>query len=222
MRTELHPYDVVHVCLPAPAGSSGEDEIVLDGWVASVTTKTKCRIIIDTHGREITIPSARFLIRKSTPLGLLEFDAVGESHHADDRLTLTVDLVGASRDVQRRDSCRIGLGSVARYRNLSAPAPHVESAWKSAVLHDVSLGGASIRIQDENLEMGQELMVEFTLSGTLFTMPAVVCRVGESASGTRGCCSVQFMDVKIPVQDRMARALTQAQLKIISSRVKTE
>jgi len=221
MRIEFSPYDVVHVCIPAASGNPADPAIELEGWVEAVITKTTFRIVVETRGHQIVMPVARLLIRKSTPRGLLEFDAVGHSPACSEKLTLTVDLVGMHRNVQRRDSCRIGVGSGARYRNLTVTTSD-EETWKTAVLHNVSLGGASMQVQDQQLELGHELMVEFTLGCTPFTLRAFVCRLGQRIGNSQGCCSLQFLNVDSLQQDRIAKEWARVQLKIINSRVKTD
>jgi hypothetical protein len=219
MSSELLRYEAVHICIPPSDASSGA-ELVLEGWVGAVNTKTRCQLILNKHQKQIETLPARLLIRKSTATGLVEFDAVGHSLVPGDEPVLTVDLVGASRNLQRRDSCRVGIGSTARYRNLNADSPEEPGAWHNAVVNEVSQGGASLQLQSGNLEVGQKLLVELTLSGVLFAVPAVVCRVGYRPDGKTGCCSLQFSDLAPRQQYSLGKAIAQAELKLLSTRLR--
>lgn len=161
---------------------------------------------------------ARFIICKRTPFGILEFDATGHFHLVEQKLTLQVKLLGTHRSVQRRASFRIDLRSEVRYR-LAADAGGC-SDWKTAELHDVSLGGLSIVSHDDTLEIEQELLIEFALRSTVYSASAVVRRIEiRNGSHTR-LYALEYIGLNSRQQDSMARAMVQLQISIINSRVK--
>jgi hypothetical protein len=221
MFPELSRYEAVHICIPSSDPTSSDAELVLEAWIGAVDTKTRCQLVLNKHQHQLETPPARLLIRRSTSMGLVEFDAVGRSLVPGDEPVLTVDLLGTGRNVQRRDSCRIGIGSTARYRNLN-PESLQDSPWHNAVVTEVSQGGASLQLQSGDVQVGQKLLVELTLSGTQLTVPAVVCRIGCGPDGKAGCCSLQFFDVAPQQQYALAKALAQAELKFLRTRLRVK
>jgi c-di-GMP-binding flagellar brake protein YcgR len=157
------------------------------------------------------------VVRKSTPFGLLEFDATGCSCWDEERLTFTVTREGTQRRVQRRAACRIELRSEARYRDLANSG----SEWKRAELCDVSIGGASLRLHREALDVGRELLIEFSLNDIIFSLPSVVRRI-EGRSSDSLLYALEYLEPGDRLQDRLAKAISQLQLRIIGSRVKID
>jgi hypothetical protein len=222
MRLHFFPCDSVRICILEPQGST-EPEMVLDGKVAFAAGDTLSIVLHNDSrlDRSLIPESSRFVIRKSTPFGILEFDATGQSHWMEEELTLTMKLLGTHRQIQRRASCRIELRSEVRYCDLAAAAGGIPE-WKTAELHDVSLGGASLSLQNGTLDVGHELFIEFALSNAIFSVPAVVRRVKERHRHDGPLYALEYLDLNTRQQDRMAKAIIQLQLKIISSRVKVD
>ena len=214
MPVEFELNEVVHVCIPGVLEAPGR---ILEGWVGEVSTRTRFNVVIDSRLSPTSIPE-EIVIRKNTSTGLLESDARARTLSAEKQLIIAVELTGHLRDVQRRDTCRVGVRSGTHYWK-RAPG---NAEWKVAVLQDISIGGASILLLGEQLEMGDELLVDLEVNGVRFVVPAVACRVGYRPDGSPGCCSVQFMHVDAQQQQSLAKATTKLQLKIISSRLRVK
>ena len=114
---------------------------------------------------------------------------------------------------QRRETCRIEPLLEVRYR-----ATNTEQ-WKTAELRDVSLGGTSLMLREE-LPIGLNVLLELPLNGTLFTLPATVCRLERPEKSEHNICALRYKSLEPRQQDRLSRAITQLQLKLISTRVK--
>jgi hypothetical protein len=212
VKFELH--EVVHVCIPEVLGKPGS---ILEGWVGEVSTRTQFNVVIDSRFRPSSIPE-EIVIHKNTPTGLLESDARAKTLSSEKRLIIAVELTGLFRDVQRRDTCRVGVRSGTHYWKRATG----DIGWKVAVPQDISIGGASILLHGEQLEVGDELLIDLEVNGVRFVIPAVACRVGYRPDGSPGCCSMQFMHVDAQQQQSLAKAITKLQLKIISSRLRVK
>jgi len=219
MGSDFFFSDVVRICIPVEADGSAEAEVVLKGRVAAATSNILSITVHDMarHNSGAIMDSVPCVVRKSTPFGLMEFDATGCSHWDKERLTLTVTLEGPKRRVQRREACRIELRSEARYRDLR----NVSSAWKTAEVHDVSISGASLRLRGEAFDVGSELLVEFSLFDRNFSLPCTVRRI-ETQTDHTVLYALEYFPIDTQLQDRLAKAISQLQTKIISSRVKID
>ena len=216
---ELAAFEAVQICIfPGDASASAAGRL-LDAWVESVALRTRCRLVLKS-GQKLDELPGRLLIRKSNAQGLVEIDAVGHALEGEDPVVLVVDLISNARNMQRRESCRIGVVSPARFRNLSLAKPEEDAIWHTAAFNDISLGGASLQLQGEPLVVGHRLLLELTLGGRLFQIPAIVCRVNLRADGKSGCASLQFTDLDRRQQDLLGRALAQEELKLLSRRVR--
>lgn len=211
----------VRVCIPAQSATSTEPEIVMSGRVANAVDNTLSIVLNDEalHHSGVFPRCARFIICKTTPFGILEFDANGHSNPDEEKLTLQVKLLGTHRSIQRRAAFRVELRSEVRYSSLSASVGGVR-AWKSGELLDVSLGGASILSQDDTLETGQELKIEFALDNVTFCASAAIRRIETRKCSHVRLYGLQYLDVDRKQQDAMAKAMSRLQMRIINSRVK--
>ena len=81
------------------------------------------------------------------------------------------------RRVQRREFYRIELRQEARYCDLAFNASGTRETGRTAELHDVSLGGASLWMQDEAVAIRQEFRLDVALNRTVFSVSAAVRRV---------------------------------------------
>jgi len=212
--------EIVHICIPAqPHGAAGE-EMVFEGKVAAATEKT-LSVAISLEEQRPSAFSAdvvRCVVRKSTRYGVLEFEARGRSQWWEEELMLTVTLLGSPREIQRRDSCRIDCHSEVRYRDLAITAP----TWKAAELRDVSLGGATLLVQNDTLNVGRELLLEFVLNDEKFSVAAVVRRIERREARSGHFYALEYLEPDNRQQDHMAKAIMKLQLKLISSRVKID
>jgi len=157
------------------------------------------------------------IVRKSTPFGLLEFDATGCSRWDEERLTFSETREGTQRRVQRRAACRIELRSEVRYRGLANSG----SEWKTAELCDVSIGGVSLRLHREALDVGRKVLIEFSLNDMFFSLPSVVRRI-EGRSSDSLLYALEYLEPGDRLQDRLAKAISQLQVRIIGSRVRID
>lgn len=219
MGSDFFFSEFVRICIPAEEDGGADAEVVLEGRVAATTGNTLLIAVRDTaqHNRGEIANSAPCVVRKRTPFGVLEFDASGCSRWDEERLTLTVTLEGPRRRIQRREACRVELRSEARYCNLL----NGKGAWKTAELHDVSVGGASLRLRGEMFDVGSELLVEFSLTDRNFSLPCTVRRM-EAQTDHTVLYALEYSAVDTQLQDRLAKAINQLQTKIISSRVKID
>ncbi len=215
--------DKVQIRIPAQPHEAATAGMVLEGKVAAAGCRT-LRITLDNQEQQSSefFPAlTRCVIRKITPRGMLEFDAIGYSQEPEEERTITVTLLGVHREIQRRDACRIECHCEARYRDLAMNTAG-RLSWKAAELHDVSLGGARLLLRNDTLEVGQELLVEFALNDETFSVPAAVRRI-EGRRGRNGrLCALQFLELDSRQRGRMAKAIMNLQSKIISSRVKID
>jgi c-di-GMP-binding flagellar brake protein YcgR len=148
---------------------------------------------------------------------LLEFDATGCSCWDEERLTFAVKLEGTQRRVQRRTACRVELCSEARYRELANSGRE----WRTAELRDVSIGGVSLQLHKEAFDVGRELLIEFSLNEIFFSMPSVVRRIEGQTNHTL-LYALEYLDPGDRLQDHLAKAISQLQVRIIGSRVRIE
>lgn len=215
------PSELVEICLPSP--TPGDSLMIFEGRVAAAGTRTlKISLINIGHtGLEALTRSPRCVIRKRTPRGMFEFDAVAEAHEANDsaagKVTVTLTMAGEIRPIQRRDYCRFIVGTQARYREIGESA---DESWRTAELHDVSLGGASLWLPLQELRAGTHLLVEFSLDGERFSLPAIVRRVESKRAAAPRLCAVEYLDPDHHQRDRMSRAIAKLQQRIISSRIR--
>lgn len=218
MASELSCYEAVRVAIP-----DGEDgaELVLDGWVEAISSKTRHRIVLNVALGTLTSLPARVMVRRATPSGIIEYDAVGRDLTEGTKPALTVDLTGNSRSLQRRNSCRVDVGTTTRYRNLSA-GETAASLWHKATVGDLSLGGAQINVSGGQIEVGNAVELELLLCDRLYLVPATVCRVGLRADNKAGCFSVQFGKHEKSLHDALGKSLAQAQLRLLSQRLRVE
>ncbi len=123
------------------------------------------------------------------------------------------------RRVQRREFYRIELRQEARYCDLAFNASGTRD-WRTAELHDVSLGGASLWMQDEAVAIRQEFRLDVALNRTVFSVSAAVRRV-EIRKGRDDArlTALEYLDLDRRQQDSMARAIVQLQIAIINSRL---
>jgi len=219
MSSDFFFSDVVRIYMPAEGDGGADVEAVLEGRIAAATSNTLSITVLDTarHNSRAIATSVPCVVRKKTPFGLLEFNATGCSRWDEDRLTLTVTLEGPKRRVQRREACRIELRSDARYRDLL----NGSSMWKTAELHDVSISGASLRLRGETFDVGSQLLVEFSLIDRNFSLPCTVRRM-EAQTDHTVLYALEYSVVDTRLQDRLAKAISQLQTKIIRSRVKID
>lgn len=210
----------VRVYIPAQPGVSAEPDIVVAGRVADAKDNTLSIVLNDEalHRSGVFPRCARFIICKSTPFGILEFDANGHWHRKEEKVTLEVKLLGSHRSIQRRASFRVELRSEVRYCESAASVSGTRD-WKTGELHDISLGGASLLLQDDALEIGQELMIEFALDNTIFSAFVVVRRIEVRKSSRARLYALEYRDLDSRQQDRMAKAMVQLQMRVINSRV---
>ncbi len=197
--------------------------MAIEGRIA-VTIGHTLSIVLNDEARQHfdLLPSyARFIICKSTPFGILEFDADGHSQWMDEKLTLQVTLLGTHRSVQRRASFRIELRSEVCYCDLAGGVGGTRD-WKTAELHDVSLGGAALLTQDDALEIGRELLLEFALGSTTFSVSSAVRRIEIRKSHNARLYALEFLKTDTRQQTRMGRAMFQLQVAVINSRVKID
>lgn len=163
--------------------------------------------------------ASRFYLRRITSSGILEFRMDGRMQPSGQRCQLQGRVARQHRVVQRRNSCRVEINAVARYCTLPFPAGQ-EPAWTGTELRDVSLTGASLMPAAQGtLAVGARLLLEFTLNGEAFSMPAAVVRASEEGC-TEARLGVEYSEINTRQQDRLARAIIQLQLKLISSRVR--
>jgi hypothetical protein len=216
MRLQLSPNDVVCICIPESDNSAGSD-IVFEGRVVEVMHDTLSISLFDEGSRDFSfvLPSRRFIVRKRTPFGLLEFDGTGYLDRVEDRLTLLVRLLGEDRRIQRRDSCRTEVHSAVRYGDFKI-ADIDRSEWRSAELREVSRCGASLLLEDNLLDIGHKILIEFVLDEAMFSLPAVVCRLVQTGGHAR-VCSLKYIDLDTQQRDRIATAIIQLQIRIIAS-----
>lgn len=219
MGLHLFPGDKVRVCLP-PESSLGQ-ETALDGTVLGLAGES-FRIALPPELPPLAIllaPDSRFLLSKSTPYGILEYDATGHFLNDGHKLILNVELLGRRRKVQRRSACRVEIRSEVRYRGLAGPA-RGDTEWKTGELHDVSTGGLMLHLRGDRLKTGDQLMLEFNLNHSLFSLPAVVVHRSHAGGRNQGeLYGLEYLDLSAREQDRMARAMVQLQLMVIGSRV---
>lgn len=225
-NTGFLPSELVQIRLPAQSG--GESETTFDGRVAAAGYRT-LRISLSNVGQscvEMFSHSARCVISKHTPRGMLEFDALGETHDsAAGESMLTVTILGPLRQIQRRDYFRFMIGTQARYCILEKSGEAKElgnGPWHAAELHDVSLGGASLLLPHRELRAGLHLVIEFSLNGQMFSFPAVVRRIQPRHAGALYLYGVEYLDLDRRQQDRMSKAIAKLQQKIIRSRIKVD
>jgi hypothetical protein len=221
MQFHFLPTDLVQISIPAPQNSPACD-ILLRGSIAAATENT-LSIVLRNPGKQSSDffrTSTRCVVRKSTPFGVLEFDATGQLNHIEKNLILTVTLLAPPRNVQRRAACRIELRSEVRYCDLALASN--DHHWKVAELCDVSLGGLSLAVENDELQIGQSLQIEFSLNETLFSVPAVLRRTEAQLDSNALLCGFEYLELDHKQQNRLAKAITQLQLKIISSRVKVD
>lgn len=217
--THLHffPDELVRICVPA------ESEIAIEGRIAATVGNT-LSIVLNDEARQHSdlLPIyGRFIICKTTPLGMLEIDADGHSQWMEEKLTLQVTLLGTPHNIQRRASVRIELRSEARYCDLSGSVGGTRD-WKTAELHDVSLGGAALLMQDDTVEIGHELLLEFALINMPCTVSSAVRRIEAGKRHMARLYALEFLNLDRRQQNRMARAMFQLQAAIINSRVKLD
>ncbi|MDR3762493.1 MAG: PilZ domain-containing protein [Acidobacteriota bacterium] len=217
MSAFLLPDDFVLLSLAASDATAPER--LIEAQVESVVLRTRCRLRLKPGERLEQLP-ARLVVRKNTVQGLVELDASGVSLTHDDPVSLTLDLDGPARSTQRRDSWRIGMAMPARFRNLSLARPGQPEEWHHAVVNDLSQGGAALQIQGEPLAVGHRVVIELTLSERHFQLPATVCRAELRTDGKPGCCSLQFSGLDLRERNLLGRALAQAELKLLSRRVR--
>lgn len=221
--TQLHFFsgESVRIFIPAYAASS-VPQIVMIGRVARAAHNL-LYIVLDDAAREHSalLPGCTdFTICKTTPFGIIEFEATGNPHWLDETLTLQVTLLGTHHRIQRRASFRIELRSEVRYRSLAANAG---PDWKTAELHDVSLGGASLLLlQDDALQLGHQLTIEFSLIDKTFSVSSVVRRVELQKGTCDRLLAVEYLDLGQKQQNSMARAMIELQVMVINSRVKMD
>jgi hypothetical protein len=216
MRLQFSPNDEVCICIPELDDAAGPD-VVFEGRVVEATDDTLSISLIDEGPRSFScvLPSRRFIVRKRTPFGLLEFDGTGYLHNVENRLTLWVRLLGDDRRIQRRDSCRTEVHSAVRYGDLKI-ADIDRSEWRNAELRDVSRCGVSLLLQDNLLDVGHKLLIEFDLNETIFSLPAIVCRLEQTRRHAR-VCGLQYLDLDSRQRDRIATAIIHLQIGMIAS-----
>ena len=224
MRVDLLNGDTVQICLPEQADSSTVLDSALYGRIVNAGESALSITVFDPSllGPELLAQASRFIVRKVTPSGLMEFSAEGQIRREYHKLTLTGKLTGTQRIVQRRDSCRIELRTPARYCELAAFGSGAPM-WSGAELRDVSLSGASLLLQSNNkLEPGRKLLVEFALDEEKFSVPATVVRLTEEDNQSDTRLGLEYLEMNMRQQDRLARCIIHLQLKHISSRVKID
>ncbi len=217
MKLHFFPSESVRVCIPAQPPGSSQPEIQIAGRVAVAEDNVLSIILSDPapQSSNLLLPPTRFIVRKTTPFGILEFDATGRSHWVDDALTLQVKLLGTHRSIQRRASFRIELRSEVRYRDLAGSC----ADWQTAELNDISLGGASLLAKGNAVQIGHELQLEFSLNRSTFSTSGTVRRIELSKRGQTHLYALEFLTVDVRQQEHMAREMTQLQLRIINSHV---
>jgi c-di-GMP-binding flagellar brake protein YcgR len=219
MHLLFFPSESVRVYIPAQPNNSAEPEIMMAGRVVDAMDNTLCIVLNDEarHSSGLLPHCARFIISKRTPFGILEFDANGHSHWEEEgKLTLEVKLLGTHRSIQRRAAFRIELRSAVCYRDLAGSVSGSQD-WKIAELHDVSLGGISLLLQDNSLEIGHKLVIEFALNSVAFSASAVVRRIEVRKRSHDHLYGLEYLDADSGQQDRMARAMVQLQMRLTSS-----
>jgi c-di-GMP-binding flagellar brake protein YcgR len=223
MRLDLVNGDTVQICLPEQADNTAMDS-ALYGRIMNAAREALSITVFDPAllGTEALSRASQFIVRKVTPSGLMEFGAEGQIRREYHKLTLTGRLTGSQRIVQRRDSCRIELSTPARYCDLAA-FNNGRPVWCGAELRDVSLSGASLLLQNNNqLESNSRLLVEFALEEEKFSAPARVVRLSEEDSQSDTRLGLEFLEMNMRQQDRLARCIIHLQLRLISSRAKND
>jgi len=213
----------VRISVSAPPSPDAEDEEqIFDAHVVAASGEMLSVALNNGGATEAPLftPSTRYIVRKSIVSGVLEFDATGHSHWDAEKLTLTLTLLGTRREIQRRSFCRIEHCSEVRYRSLAETVP---PSWRIAELCEVSLGGASLKLKNDKLEIGQTLLAEFELNGEAFSLPAVVRRsIPSQQIGDSLYFGIEYLDPEKKQLNRLAKAMTHLQLKLISSRLKID
>jgi hypothetical protein len=220
MHFRFIPSDTVQICVPASPDSNADTKVLM-GRIATSLNGSLTIVLRESDRKNANLFrfSVDCIVRKVTPFGLLEFEATGRATCTEKKLILAVMLLSPPRKIQRRAACRVELHSEVRYRDLDTSLR--DPAWRSAKLYDISLGGASLLSQNDFLPIGRRLLVEFSLDETLFSVAAVVLRI-EAREGTEDPLhAIEYLYLSPREQNRLGRAMTRLQLKIISSRIET-
>jgi hypothetical protein len=149
------------------------------------------------------------IVRKSTPFGLLEFDATGGSRWDEERLTFTVTREGTQRRVQRRAACRIELRSEARF-TAGWPTAAASGRQRNCATFQLAASRCGCR---EALDVGRKVLIEFSLND-MFFLPSVVRRI-EGRSSDSLLYALEYLEPGDRLQDRLAKAISQLQVRII-------
>jgi len=216
--------DLVQILLATSTSQPDAGDAALAGRIIAAGRNTLTIALRDASPdcASLFASAQRFVLRKTTSHGMLEYDASAElwrddhgqpRYDYDGDLLLIATIHGSPREIQRREACRFPLRGGARYRLRDS------DVWQDGELNDISQGGISLLLREEALALGLRVQLEFAIERQSFSVAAVVRRVEERPYGFR-LYATEFVDLDVRERYRLARAIARLELRIIANHIR--